>query len=101
VTNGGFGGVQYALTYGVPMVVAGDSEDKPEVAAHVAWSGVGINLRTGAPTAAAVGTAVRRVLAEPGFREKAKAMADAVAGYSALGAVEEAVGVVATVRPSR
>jgi UDP:flavonoid glycosyltransferase YjiC (YdhE family) len=70
------------------MVVAGDSEDKPEVAARVAWSDVGLNLRTGAPTA----TAVRRVLGGAGFREKAKAMADAVAGYSALVAVEEAMG---------
>ena len=34
VTNGGFGGVQYALSRGVPMVVAGDAEDKPEVAAR-------------------------------------------------------------------
>ena len=33
VTNGGYGGVQQALANGVPLVVAGDSEDKPEVAA--------------------------------------------------------------------
>jgi UDP:flavonoid glycosyltransferase YjiC (YdhE family) len=32
VTNGGYGGVQMALSYGVPLVVAGASEDKPEVA---------------------------------------------------------------------
>ena len=35
VTNGGYGGVQQALANGVPLVVAGDSEDKPEVAARV------------------------------------------------------------------
>ena len=33
VTNGGYGGVQKALANGVPLVVAGAREDKPEVAA--------------------------------------------------------------------
>ena len=50
VTNGGYGGVQQALAHGVPLVVAGDSEDKPEVAARVRWSGTGVDLRTGRPT---------------------------------------------------
>ena len=36
VTNGGFGAVNQALTIGVPMVVAGDTEDKAFVAACVA-----------------------------------------------------------------
>ena len=49
VTNGGYGGVQIALSYGVPLVVAGTTEDKPEVAARVAWSGAGINLKTATP----------------------------------------------------
>ena len=101
VTNAGFGGVQYALSYGVPMVVAGDTEDKPEVAARVAWSGVGVNLHTGTPTASAVASAVKRVLAETGFRERSKKMADAVAGYSALASVEHAVGDAVAERASR
>jgi hypothetical protein len=50
VTNGGYGGVQMALSYGVPLVVAGASEDKPEVGARVAWSGAGLNLKTGKPS---------------------------------------------------
>ena len=32
VTNGGYGGVQYALRYGVPVVTSSGKEDKPEVA---------------------------------------------------------------------
>ncbi|HEY8912610.1 nucleotide disphospho-sugar-binding domain-containing protein [Lacisediminihabitans sp.] len=91
VTNGGFGGVQYALSHGVPMVVAGDTEDKPEVAARVSWSGTGINLRTGKPTAEAVRNAAHRVLAEPQFRGRAAEMAEAIAGYSALTSVENAL----------
>lgn len=46
VTNGGYGGVQYALAHGVPLIVAGATEDKPEIAARVAFAGVGVNMRT-------------------------------------------------------
>jgi UDP:flavonoid glycosyltransferase YjiC (YdhE family) len=63
--------VQFALANGVPLVVAGGTEDKPEIPARLAWSGAGLNLRTGAPSAAAVGDAVQRILAEPGFRAAA------------------------------
>ncbi|MFT3834553.1 MAG: glycosyltransferase [Micropruina sp.] len=75
VTNGGYGGVHFALANGVPSVVAGAGEDKPEVAARVAWSGVGVNLRTGRPRPADIAQAVRRVLDEPAYRRAAGAAA--------------------------
>lgn len=84
VTNGGYGGVHFALAAGVPSVVAGAGEDKPEVAARVAWSGVGINLRTGRPRPAAIAAAVRRVLDDPRYRSAAAA---------AAGQIREAGGV--------
>lgn len=71
VTNGGFGGVQQALAHGVPLVVAGGTEDKPEVAARVAWSGSGVNVRTGTPTPEKVRRAVRQVLDRSSYREAA------------------------------
>lgn len=72
VTNGGWGGVLAALEHGIPLVVAGGDLDKPETAARVASSGAGINLRTGTPSAAAVGRATRRVLDDPGYAESAR-----------------------------
>ncbi|HEY6748625.1 MAG TPA: nucleotide disphospho-sugar-binding domain-containing protein [Mycobacteriales bacterium] len=75
VTNGGFGGVQLALAAGVPLVVAGRTEDKGEVAARVAWSGVGLDLRSQRPAPAAVATAVRQVLATPAFGRRARELA--------------------------
>lgn len=75
VTNGGYGGVHFALASGVPVVVAGAGEDKPEVAARVAWSGVGINLRTGHPKPEAIAKAVRRVLGEDSYRTAAATVA--------------------------
>ncbi len=58
VTNGGYGAVNYALSLGVPLVVAGDSEEKPEIAARVAWAGAGINLGTGRPSASQIEAAI-------------------------------------------
>jgi UDP:flavonoid glycosyltransferase YjiC (YdhE family) len=55
-------------------VVAGDSEDKPEVAARVRWSGAGIDLRTGRPAPEKLAAAVRRVLAQPRFATHARAL---------------------------
>jgi UDP:flavonoid glycosyltransferase YjiC (YdhE family) len=84
VTNGGYGGVQQALAHGVPLVVAGDSEDKPEVAARVQWSGAGINLHTGKPSKAMVARAVRRVLTRPSYRTRARALQEEIAGCDPL-----------------
>jgi UDP:flavonoid glycosyltransferase YjiC (YdhE family) len=74
VTNGGFGGVQYALSHGVPIVVAGASEDKLEIGNRVAYSGAGINLRTSTPTPQQVADAVRTILHDPRYRAGAKAI---------------------------
>jgi UDP:flavonoid glycosyltransferase YjiC (YdhE family) len=80
VTNGGYGGVHLALERGIPVVIAGVTEDKPEVAARVEWSGAGINLRTGSPRADAVADAVRRILADDRFAEASARIGTAIAG---------------------
>lgn len=96
VTNGGYGGVQTALAHGVPVIVAGTTEDKPEVAARVAWSGTGLDLETATPTPAAVRAAVRRVIDDPSFRTRARELATEYTTYDsvALGValVSEACG---------
>ncbi len=83
VTNGGYGGVQIALRHGVPLVVAGGSEEKPEIAARVAWSGTGIDVGTGKPSAHELRRAIRRVLAKPTFRARARVLADEMATFDA------------------
>ncbi|MCU1575291.1 MAG: glycosyl transferase [Micrococcaceae bacterium] len=91
VTNGGYGGTQRCLALGLPVIVAGDREDKPEVAARVAWTGAGINLRTGTPPSKAILAAVRKVLADPAYREAARRLSAEYGRYSALPAIAAAL----------
>jgi MGT family glycosyltransferase len=79
ITNGGYGAVQRALSTGVPLVVAGCTEDKPEVAARVAWSGAGINLKTGTPTPTVIRGAVREILASGRHLHRARELEAAFA----------------------
>ena len=83
VTNGGYGGTQMALAYGIPLVVAGETEDKKEVAARVEWSGTGINLRKQRPSPGQVRDAVKEVLANPVYRDNAKRIQADFAQYNA------------------
>ena len=72
ITNGGWGGVLLALGAGIPLIVAGGDIDKPEIAARVAYSGAGIDLRTGRPSPKAIAAAYRRIATEDSFRVAAK-----------------------------
>jgi len=71
VTNGGYGSVNQALSFGVPLVTAGLTEDKADVNARVAWSGVGIDLATNSPTPEALREAVHAVLENPNYSSRA------------------------------
>jgi UDP:flavonoid glycosyltransferase YjiC (YdhE family) len=75
VTNGGYGSVNQALSFGIPLVTAGLTEDKADVNARVAWSGVGIDLASNAPTPPALRQAVRSVLDKSNYRSRAALMA--------------------------
>jgi hypothetical protein len=79
VTNGGYGSVNQALSFGIPLVSAGLTEDRAEVNACIAWSGAGINLATSEPTPEALRDAVRSVLDKPDYRLRAGLMAAAFA----------------------
>jgi MGT family glycosyltransferase len=83
VTNGGYGGTQMALAYGIPLVVAGETEDKIEVAARVEWSGAGINLRKKRPSPNQVRDAVKEVLANPVYCDNARRIQADFARYDA------------------
>jgi MGT family glycosyltransferase len=101
ITNGGFGGVQYALGQGVPLIVAGTTEDKPEIAARVSWSGAGINLKSRTPSADELRAAVRVVLDDPSYRRRARAIQESYAAHDAPTRAADLIEMVArTGRPA-
>jgi UDP:flavonoid glycosyltransferase YjiC (YdhE family) len=95
VTNGGYGTISQALRAGVPIVAAGTTEDKAEVCARIAWSGVGLNLGTSTPHRNALSDAVGRLLAEPSFGKRARALAADLAGIDAEREILSAIDQVA------
>jgi UDP:flavonoid glycosyltransferase YjiC (YdhE family) len=101
VTNGGFGGAMAALAHGVPLVVCGNSEDKREVAARVAWSGAGIALNTSHPRPGRVRRAVLEILSAPAYRTRAAQIAAAHENYhGAVDAVTAILEVAHSVSPA-
>lgn len=90
VTNGGYGGVHYAMRHGVPIVATGGKEDKPEVGARVAWSGVGRRIRSEHPSPRALRRAIHAVLNEPRYRLASRRIAADIAaapGFAGLATV--------------
>ncbi|MDN3494878.1 glycosyltransferase [Planococcus sp. APC 4015] len=100
VTNGGYGGVQQALGHGVPLVVAGQTEDKVEVSARVGWAGVGVNLRTNHPSATHVARAVGSVLTDSSFRHRARAIAAEISSAPGLAGLDAVLAHVASKVPA-
>jgi UDP:flavonoid glycosyltransferase YjiC (YdhE family) len=71
VTSGGYGGIQAALVAGVPVLVAGDTEDKIENGVRVEYAGIGGYLP--APyTAERLKEAIVTVMQTPRFYERAR-----------------------------
>ncbi|MFG1925201.1 glycosyltransferase [Cryptosporangium sp. NPDC048952] len=77
VTNGGYGSTQQALAAGVPVVVAGETEDKPSTAARVGLLELGVDLHTQRPKPDQITEAVRHLLDTASYRERVTRVAEA------------------------
>jgi MGT family glycosyltransferase len=88
ITNGGLGGTQQAIAAGVPVIVAGVTEDKPAVAARVAYHNLGINLETATPAPEAVAAAAESVLKDTEIRASVHKLAQVYAAHDPLGEIE-------------
>jgi MGT family glycosyltransferase len=92
VSNGGYGGVQQALGHGVPMVLAGQTEDKIEVTARVAWTGAAINLATQRPAASDIRKAVESVLDTPTYKERAEQLSRQYQKHDTFAEIHASIG---------
>lgn len=91
ITNGGYGGVHAALRHGVPLIVAGTTEDKVEVGARISYTGVGINLATNRPTPPQLAEAARTVLSDRGYRTAAARLGDEIAKAPGVSAIRSLI----------
>ena len=91
VTNGGAGGTHQALAAGVPVVIGGETEDKPANAARVAYHRLGIDLKTAKPTPQAVREAVDAVLEDTEVGENVARHAKVYAEHDALDTIAKLV----------
>lgn len=91
VSNGGYGGIQQALSAGVPLVLAGESEDKTEVAARAAYTGAAINLKTSHPSVEGIRCAVTAGLRDPEFKRQARRLMAEYQIHDAMLSIENCV----------
>ena len=87
VVSGALGALAAALTAGVPVVIVPQLFDQVWHGRRVEELGVGIHVRR----ARDVASAVARIEADPGYRERAAALASVMAGEDGAGALVDAV----------
>jgi MGT family glycosyltransferase len=106
ISHGGHGTVARALAAGKPLLVCPSVGDMGENAARVAWAGAGLSVPRRVLSRRAVRLAVRRLLREPRFAERAGEIRSWSDGHdgaaAAAGLVEEAArNVTSRLSPAR
>jgi len=87
LTNGGYGGVNFAVTHGIPIIIGGTDGDKPMTSARVVWSGVGFDLKTATPTPEQVRHAVDVVQSNPKYKKRALEMQEEARTFDPLSTI--------------
>jgi UDP:flavonoid glycosyltransferase YjiC (YdhE family) len=90
-TNGGYGALQYAISNGIPLVVAGAGEDKPEVCARAEWASVAVNLRTGQPTKEALRQAIDEVISNTKYKKAAQNLEAEMATFDPMTVIAKTI----------
>jgi len=91
VSNGGYGGINQAFASGIPMIVAGMTEDKAETTARAEMTGAAINLKCQTPTSEQVREALEKVLKDGMYKQKALDLKTAYAECDAVGSFVQAI----------
>lgn len=96
VNNAGYGAVMHGIGHGLPMVVAGEEQDKKENATRTQWVGNGIKINRswteGEEYVKELGEAVEKVLDEEegkGIRRRAKELKEEADSIDCIRTVED------------
>jgi UDP:flavonoid glycosyltransferase YjiC (YdhE family) len=95
VTNGGYNGVQQALSHGVPILKAGIDGDKMPTGNRIEWAGCGLDLWVTRPTVEQVREGVEMVLKDPKFKARALEMREEAKRYDPIELIVEEIEAVA------
>lgn len=88
ITNGGFGGVSLAIYHGIPIIVAGETEEKPIVGQKVAQAGIGIDLGTASPSILQIRAAIYACLHNPQIQANCTRLSRIAKQYEPVMAVD-------------
>ncbi|KAK3726073.1 hypothetical protein LTR37_000221 [Vermiconidia calcicola] len=85
ISNGGYGGINQALTYGIPMIIAGRSGDKLETTLRAELTKAAINLGTQSPSTEQIKDAVEKILEDKWYKSNALELKSVYAQCDAVG----------------
>ena len=91
ITNGGYNGVQQALSHGVPILKAGNDGDKMGTGNRIEWAGCGLDLWVTRPTVEQVREGVETVLNDPKFKARALDMQEEAKKYNPIESIVEEI----------
>ena len=92
ISHGGLNTALESLAWGVPMVVLPVAYDQPGVGARVEWSGVGRSIPIGGLTVDRLRDAVRTVLGNPAYRERASQLRTSIEAADGLNRAADLIG---------
>ncbi|KAL0942081.1 udp-glucuronosyl udp-glucosyltransferase [Colletotrichum truncatum] len=91
ISNAGYGTLTHAVGNGVPVLLAGENEEKLEVTMRAIYAGVGLSLGTQTPTAEQVRKGVEQILQDNSYRKTAMKLKIENDGMNALATIEAKV----------
>jgi UDP:flavonoid glycosyltransferase YjiC (YdhE family) len=91
VCHAGHGTIARSLACGVPIVACPHAGDMAETSARIRWAGVGVSLPRRFQDARGVRLAVRRLLTEPAYAQRAREVAAWSSAHDGAAAAADAV----------
>lgn len=89
LSSGGFGSLLAAVRHGVPVIGAGKREGKNDINTRVDYNGLGVDLRSERPKAAAIRRAVDKVLGDPSYAARVAEVRAELEAYTPYARIEE------------
>ncbi|CAN8101608.1 unnamed protein product [Discula destructiva] len=91
VHNGGYGAVTHGVAHGVPMVVAGEGQDKPENIRRIRYSKIGVGLGNPKPSVQDLKLSLDDVLSKQDYRNRVNVLRQETIDLDCFGSIEMAI----------